>query len=324
MGLVFFVCAVMFAGLMIVRGATENLIYSHETHLTDQGIEDCTLCHEMAQESTMSGEDLRPKREICGNCHDIEDTENCLKCHDRVPEMGEVATATHRVTFNHARHLGLEGVTCTQCHISPDQYAHFIWGEELMCTVCIDCHSGIPGPAYCTTCHGEEVYLSAPESHTEDFLTVSHGRRVQAGLDIDCMACHSQEQYCLDCHQSPEVVGRTANPTILGEPSAYEVDDPVVLPRIHEMNYRYTHPLDANAKMTECSICHVSLASCNECHLPLEDPGRNEPLSHLSPDWLGAAGGLHAESARQDIERCAACHEVAVGDPVCLRCHTSP
>ena len=49
------------------------------------------------------------------------------------------------------------------------------------------------------------------------------------------------------------------------------------------------------------------------------------PKTHLVPNFttlgVGSGGGEHAVLAERDIETCASCHDVEIGDPVCITCH---
>jgi hypothetical protein len=49
------------------------------------------------------------------------------------------------------------------------------------------------------------------------------------------------------------------------------------------------------------------------------------PKSHSQPNFVtlgvNTGGGIHADIARRDIEKCQSCHDVQGADPVCLKCH---
>ena len=100
-----------------------------------------------------------------------------------------------------------------------------------------------------------------------------------------------------------------------------------VVQRQHDLNYRFTHPLDAAGKQQQCAVCHDPQAFCADCHRATgADDRRFKPAWHgdIGGPWvLGrvGAGGRHAEWARRDIERCMACHDVEGADPTCLQCH---
>lgn len=67
--------------------------------------------------------------------------------------------------------------------------------------------------------------------------------------------------------------------------------------RVHELNYRFTHPLDAEGKETECSVCHRFESFCSDCHAS-EGDAFGKPAWHGGADWgavsvaVGAGGEL--------------------------------
>jgi hypothetical protein len=95
---------------------------------------------------------------------------------------------------------------------------------------------------------------------------------------------------------------------------------------VHNLNYLYTHGLDANQKSFECKTCHDPVDFCASCH----QNGGNlvtgiAPKSHLQPQFttvgVNSGGGLHASLAKRDIESCESCHSIEGGDPTCVKCH---
>ena len=84
----------------------------------------------------------------------------------------------------------------------------------------------------------------------------------------------------------------------------------------HDLNYRFTHAIDAKGKERECAVCHEPASFCTECHRPESDPAFFRPPWHGGSDWgaiagaVGSGGGRHAVLARRDMERCAACHDL--------------
>ena len=101
----------------------------------------------------------------------------------------------------------------------------------------------------------------------------------------------------------------------------------MILKGTHDLNYRFTHPLDAKGKERECATCHEAATFCGECHRPGSDPAYFRLDWHGGPGWgaiagaIGSGGGRHADLARRDMERCAACHDIQGGDPICMLCH---
>ena len=110
-----------------------------------------------------------------------------------------------------------------------------------------------------------------------------------------CYSCHDQS-YCTGCHNS---------------------DNPKE--GFHKTNYVYTHYLDKYLDEKDCSACHDRQDFCNACHETTRaTPGGGRPPNHHDPGW--SAQG-HAAVAPYEIDSCAACHDPAGADPVCMQCH---
>ena len=101
---------------------------------------------------------------------------------------------------------------------------------------------------------------------------------------------------CSDCHADDNLTGFT-----------------------HDLNYRFNHALDAKGKEFQCQSCHDNESFCVPCHTQ-EDIF---PTDHSSRQWSPRANpSTHADAARRDIERCAACHDepqAVCGQPGCHR-----
>ena len=100
------------------------------------------------------------------------------------------------------------------------------------------------------------------------------------------------------------------------------------LNRVHDLNYRYFHGIDARSKRFDCQSCHQIETFCAECHQAEEgdfNMSGTVPASHLKSGFftygVGTGGGEHATLARRDIESCIACHDVQGADPTCITCH---
>jgi hypothetical protein len=98
--------------------------------------------------------------------------------------------------------------------------------------------------------------------------------------------------------------------------------------RVHDLNYVYSHGIDAKGKIAECQTCHQTETFCAECHASMSNDYAVEgvePSSHNNPAFVtigvGSGGGEHAALARRDIENCAACHDTQGADPTCVLCH---
>jgi len=78
------------------------------------------------------------------------------------------------------------------------------------------------------------------------------------------------------------------------------------LERAHDLNYRFTHGIDAKSKASECYTCHSAQEFCGECH----EAGDNNITSRsIKPAWLwepalrpsasgAVAGGMRTCAAR--------------------------
>ncbi|HWR84201.1 MAG TPA: cytochrome c3 family protein [Candidatus Deferrimicrobium sp.] len=283
--------------MAIVTGATammagtplevpvSDLIFSHPLHVTDQGIE-CIVCHAAIPSSTIADDRNLPSMDVCADCHDIEDDENCGQCH-RDPDNPSPAVEIERsVLFNHKLHLDLK-TGCLTCHSLSAENGEIsrmriMPGKPL----CMNCHDGLRAAWNCHLCHADKTALA--DIHP---IGWRHQHADQATVKPEwCRTCHQREVYCISCHRGDNQAGN-----------------------IHDLNYEYTHGLDAQGKEADCVRCHDRRAFCNDCH----ERENRMPLAHSTLAWRNE----HGRAARTDIENCASCHEV--GDPTCARagCH---
>ena len=76
--------------------------FSHKFHL--DGITDCQTCHTGVLKSTSLNGELLPTMDDCGQCHDVEDDNNCKMCHygdNYEPFIQRKAN----LNFNHSFHI---------------------------------------------------------------------------------------------------------------------------------------------------------------------------------------------------------------------------
>lgn len=295
----------------------EGVIFSHTTHIVDAGVDDCSACHETTVESSDSKDSLLPTMETCGACHDVEDEESCSMCHTNPEEPGTFALVEPTVLFNHSKHLGIEGVDCVGCHGSLDEDSYLVVGQSFM-ERCAECHDGTMAERACESCHISTDNLR-PVTHDQTFAGAGHGVLVKLDGESSCLMCHDQ-QSCGDCHDPSRLV-RSPEEQDLRTPyksASEQSTEKRVLERVHDENYRFTHPLDAKSGASECTACHSYEQFCNECHHREAEGRRYKPASHSSPDWVMKT---HAEMGRRDIGSCVSCHENPDHDPVCLACH---
>ncbi|MFC1555855.1 hypothetical protein ACFL67_02110 [candidate division KSB1 bacterium] len=141
----------------------------------------------------------------------------------------------------------------------------------------------------------------------------------------ECSVCHSLN-YCQECHDGAALAstqGAKANPNA---PSNWGVNN-LILAKNHDLNYKFTHALEAKSKLENCVLCHDQETFCVDCHETSLAANGFKPLWHGGPEWgamalaRGSGGGQHARMAKQDISRCSACHDANGEDPTCLLCH---
>lgn len=301
--------------------------FSHRYHLLDIGLF-CTDCHVKAPTSKAASDNILPVEETCANCHkeEVEDPAQCEKCHQHPAHPVAFENPERVIDFPHQFHLDKLELVCQDCHrnMTGTDYAsrvHWPVMEE-----CLTCHQDAEAPYDCDTCH-PKVEVIRPQNHRADWI-YEHKQHSRAA-DMPCAKCH-QDTWCEDCHAGALTVAleEPAERMASGAPQDRgRVGQ--ILQRQHELNYRFTHSLDAVGKERQCATCHAT-SFCVDCHRIEGDEARFKPVWHgpLPGDptpWvvagMGSGGGRHAAWARRDIERCVACHDVEGEDPSCMQCH---
>jgi hypothetical protein len=188
------------------------------------------------------------------------------------------------------------------------------------------CHSGLTAPRDCEACHHADRQALVPASHAAGWGR-EHGRTARI-TDATCVPCHAVSE-CQECHDGAQLTDMVALGAHAGSAFGPELEGAAgqILQRVHGLNYRFLHSLDARGKTSDCLTCHDLAAGdfCAECHNPAGDGRR--PMWHGGADWgalagaVGSGGGRHASLARRDLENCAVCHEPQGDDPSCLLCH---
>lgn len=310
------------------RPRSEIIKFSHEYHQKVVGTE-CVDCHVQAPESTEADDNLLGSMQECGVCHDVDLEEECTLCHFADEETWVPFRNPERaIVFNHKLHVQDLALECETCHKNLNEVALSNAESLPKMTDCAACHENRQATLECANCHLSTLNLR-PADHSADFL-VTHKDRGR--LDVEaCAVCHTAND-CSECHEGAALV-------TTGSGTKVDVLTPLfasvaggtkglLLTRVHEMNFRYTHPLQAAGRTTECAVCHEVRNFCQACHEAGGVDVAGKPLWHSSPDWgalagvVGTGGGLHAQLARQDMEMCAACHSTQGDDPTCLLCHT--
>jgi len=262
-----------------------DIIFSHARHVTEQEI-DCAACHDLTASSTRSEDRNLPTMDKCADCHDVEDDQECGRCHRNPDEPQAPPSPERTILFNHKKHLD-DGVACSTCHGDVGATETLTADRNMpSMAVCMGCHSKAPETSDCRRCHADAVTLT--DIHPEGWR---HKHAERASVDPDwCNSCHQNEVFCLDCHRGDNLTGN-----------------------IHDLNYRFTHGLDAQGKEADCSRCHERRLFCNGCH----ELDNRMPLAHSTIRWQTE----HGQAARADAENCASCHDS--DDPTCGRvgCH---
>ena len=308
---------------------SSGIKFSHKMHIGDVGAE-CVTCHPAAQTSKLSSDELGSSHDNCTTCHEEQVNNDCAYCHTDPDNIVAAPTTERDIIFAHDRHVAMTGVECTTCHAG-------IENAELGSSIplpamatCNNCHNDRQVTNACESCHKDFVNF-LPADHKESNFLRSHKDVTRLGaLDASCQTCHS-ETFCQQCHQGAglKAFGKR---DLMTEPraktSTRDGKNQIVLQNVHELNYRFTHGIDAKARQSNCASCHSQETFCAECH----QAGGNitqlkfKPASHAIPGYttlgFGTGGGIHAEEARRDIESCMSCHNVEGADPTCMTCHT--
>ncbi len=276
---------------------TSELIFDHVRHVEDEGLV-CDDCHSGVESSASGLDNLLPNKDVCSDCHEVDDEAECGTCHSNVDEAKPLTPITdYSEKFTHEGHLGT-GLECQDCHAAVlrpvDPVVGAVGALPTMIN-CVDCHEQKSASLECSTCHMPSEDLR-PVTHAADFLRV-HGVLARAdahdALDrMQCQTCH-QESYCQDCHEGDNLDRLT-----------------------HPLNYQFTHALDARGQERACVTCHADPVFCADCHID----NQVLPQNHR-PGWSNTIdGGMHRFEAAADLNSCISCHQDNA-DQVCQPCH---
>lgn len=301
--------------------------FSHSFHAELAGCQDC---HTKAAESTTLNDRLMPDHESCGTCHDVEDGDQCSTCHYE-DNYEALIQSTGDLLFNHKFHIEEQELECESCHkgINEVDYAFQAFRPDPLMADCYSCHNDRTiAVNACESCHISTAALLPADHRSINFRTAHKFEARQ--FDADCIMCHDvNNNSCETCHAANNILTGVDQPYA---PNNF-IDDPKMqrVTRAHDLNYRFTHGLDARGKTSECQTCHQTETFCVTCHQTENSDYAMSgilPASHLKPGFttfgVGTGGGEHATNARRDIESCISCHDVQGADPTCFRCHTDP
>ncbi len=280
-----FCLALYVAPAVVLADQPDRIQFPHELHFENDV--ECATCHEGAAASMTADDLLLPEMDVCADCHETDDDDNCGMCHTNVDEAGDY----HRQVFGaalfaHAPHLDRD-LTCRECHGDPAAVQPVLPGKA----DCRGCHETADDYADCRLCHGENKELR-PASHGEIWLS-GHGLLARENQAL-CAQCHTQTT-CQECHAGDNV-----------------------RPRSHRLNYAFDHALEARGNEIQCATCHQEPEYCSSCHIA----ERVLPSNHSQVGWVSASGGgRHATEGVFNLESCISCHSAGDEEPSCARCH---
>lgn len=309
----------------LITAQEENIKFSHQMHIENFELE-CSGCHSSAVESTSAEDKNMPSHDECFVCHDGDTApQECGTCHADPSDPQPNPAAVRDYRFNHSFHIESQNLECTDCHKGVETAGLANEKHLPVMKQCFECHDNVTASKDCKFCHTPDADLM-PQTHNADWaVTHKHPAKFKQS---ECADCHS-ESYCEDCHNGARLleIGDGDKDYIGPNSPSIEGRENMVTSRVHDINYRYTHGIDANSKKTDCFQCHQETQFCVRCHQADERIVYLKPSWHTTSDWgaiveaVGSGGGKHAELARRDIERCASCHDSQGEDPVCLMCH---
>ncbi len=311
-----------------VQKNDELINFSHSLHYD---FITCDECHTNVPASTSLNDRLLPNHDSCVDCHDVDDDEECETCHKN-DNYEELIQKSSSLIFNHKIHYDKE-LECESCHAGLSEVDYSFESAMLNPPMenCASCHNETKiASNACESCHLATLDL-LPQNHRNVDYMRSH-KFLSWELDANCMMCHNNST-CQECHVATNVITETNLPDDFYQPymPSNGIDGPKqqVLLKVHgDLNYRYSHGIDAKGKSSECQSCHQIETFCANCHAAENSDFALTgivPASHLLPNFktfgVGSGGGEHATLAKRDIERCVSCHDVQGADPTCITCH---
>ncbi len=138
----------------------QPIAFNHVVHLEGAGMQ-CAECHTDATTSVSAG---LPGKEICYNCHDIDEEAGTQPEKDKlfafddqdgdIPWM-RVTVSTPDVFFSHRRHVTSGKLECTECHRDQRTLSAPPSSVRLVMSMyaCIECHAEHGVSSDCLACH---------------------------------------------------------------------------------------------------------------------------------------------------------------------------
>lgn len=246
-------------------------------------------------------------------CH-AEEKENgkCAMCHTSAKTAEKWPQRVPTQNFNHVAHLERTQEDCTKCHKQLPEPKKEHAGVTM--GACLNCHEHKVEfqAGRCDRCHvnlpAERLKPLENFSHQGNFV-MEHRFAARSSAD-SCMVCHTQSQ-CVACHN--------ATP-----PVRLELQQPMAVQRnlIHRNDFVSRHSLEAQADPAQCYRCHGN-SFCVDCHKVqnLSPAGDNPRNPHPTRGFVQrGTADFHGDQARQDVQRCAACHDQGP-QTNCINCH---
>ncbi len=312
--------------------SNKNIIkFSHEFH---SEVSECADCHTSVKDAVTLSDRLLPDKPACAACHDVEDDENCTLCHYEDTYEPLMQPTSSNLYFNHQQHVTTLGMECTACHkgLNEVDYSFEAMGVNPPMDNCYSCHNNKSAAAnHCETCHTTTADLYPADHKTASFM--EQHKFTASAENQNCAMCHDTQDFCEACHVSTSMIDENNTLTDFYTPYSphqYKSDSKQMqITRVHGLDYRFSHGIEARSKTMECTTCHQTETFCAECHNSDGGDFASDgflPSSHLVNNFLtigaGTGGGEHAIQAKRDIESCAACHDTQGADPSCILCHT--
>lgn len=147
---------------VVVRAprVVQPIIFNHTVHVNEAGLQ-CAECHADAETHTHAG---FPAKQICLDCHDIDEEEGSHPEKDKLFAYDEVtheipwvrvAVTKPDVYFSHRRHVRAAKLDCLECHADqptlsePPSTVRLVMGMD----TCIACHEENKASVDCLACH---------------------------------------------------------------------------------------------------------------------------------------------------------------------------
>ena len=307
---------------------SKQLKFSHKTHIEGAGI-GCETCHPNASTSKLAGDNLRSVHENCTSCHEEQINNQCDFCHRDPDNIQAAPPQLREILFSHEQHVNMKDVQCTTCHMHLNEADYAGPANMPGMTICATCHNDRKVSNACASCHTEVAGLIPPDHLAAGFKRDHKNLTRLGGMETNCITCHTQN-FCGECH-TPGALVQFGNGALMSDPNPRVFPGTstpqMTIQRAHDLNYRFTHGIDAKSKSSECYTCHSAQEFCVECH----EAGDNVTAHSFKPAWhlgagfttlgVGSGGGRHAQLAKRDIESCVNCHDTQGNDPTCVTCH---